>query len=246
MSIAATDLKAYQAASMPEDDASAAGGAIATAGKVELTDISAADTVTYVSDGADTRNCTVTGRDAAGGIVIETKALNGATPVVGSQSFERILKVVLASGDASRTVTIAKTAGGATICTLEPNVTSTRRLFYDSSSATTGAKVRYEKFFYKNTHATLQLNGAQVTLTVDASAKINIGLATGKDDTGAVANRLAAPGGIAFSGVGIALTIPTGALASGETIGVWAQQSLAQNDAALKASFTTQINGSST
>jgi hypothetical protein len=231
---------------MPEDDASAAGGAIATTGKVELTDISVVDTVTYVSDGADTRNCTVTGRDASGGIVTETKALNGATPIVGSRSFERILKVVLASGDASRTVTITKTAGGATICTLEPNITSTRRLFYDSSSATTGAKVRYEKFFYKNTHGELQLNGALVTLTADASAKINIGLATSKGDTGSLANRLAAPDGVSFSGVGIALTIPTAALAAGETIGVWVQQSLAQNDAALKGVFTTQISGTST
>ncbi|MCI0488924.1 MAG: hypothetical protein L0229_20220 [Blastocatellia bacterium] len=246
MAIVAADLKGYLSASMPENDTDTSGGAIDTAGRFEITDIVATDQVTVISDGADTRTVTITGRDAAGGIVSEALVLNGATRVVGAQLFERILKIVLSAGDGTRTVTVTRDDSPTftVIATLGPNITKARRLFYDSASES-GATTRYEKEFWKNEHGTLQLNNATVKLTADPSAKIEIGVATAKDDTGSVTNRKTAPGGVTFVDDGVAQNVPTGALAAGETIGVWVKMVLAGSAAPVKSTFTTELAGTS-
>ena len=118
-------------------------------------------------------------------------------------------------------------------------------MLFQNAASESGAVARYEKIFWKNTNGTLTLNSAQITLTVDGSGKINIGLATAVNDTGSVADRKSAPGSVSFVGVSTAQNVPGDALAAGTAIGVWIKQSLGANDAAQKASFTTQLSGTS-
>lgn len=245
MPILSTDLKAYQAANHAEDDASTQGGAIATAGSVEFTDIAAVDNIEVLSDGADVRNITLTGRNAAGAIISEVIALAGAVAQASVNQYERLLKAVLASADGARTVTIRRATGDTLIATLGPNITSTRRLFYNSASDPSVQTIRYEKFFLKNTHATLQLNSAAVKLTADPSATIRIGCAPSKGDSATIANRLATPASVTFVDDNVSQSVPTGGLAAGEAIGVWAEMTLGAGAAAVKSTFTVQLSGTS-
>lgn len=245
MPIAASDLKVFQSANMPENDTGTSGGAIATAGRVEFTDIAATDTTTVISDTAgDVRTVTITGRNTAGAIVSEALVLNGTTRVTGSTAFERILKIVLSASDASKTVTVTRnnSATFTVIATLGPNITSTRRLFYDCSSES-GTTIRYEKEFWKNTHGTLTLNSAIVKLTADPQARVRIGLATAKDDTGSVANRKTAPGSVTFVDDNVSASVPGNTLEAASAIGVWIELNLPANDTAFKNTFTTQLSG---
>ena len=243
MSVLTTDLKAYQSANMPEDDASLSGGAINTNGLVSFTQMEANDMLEAVSDNAaDTMNMTITGRDAGGAIVSETLALNGTTVVpFPANTLERFLKAVLATGPAGN-ITIRRSAVGPLVATLTAGQTSVRRLFYDSASEA-GAVIRFEKVFKKNENATDTLNSAAVKLTADPSAVIRIGCATAKDDSGSIANRRATPAGVTFVDDGISQSVPTGILAAGETIGVWIEQALGAGAAALKSSFTIELSG---
>src|SRR5581483_11952248 len=239
MSITAAELKTYGSANMPEDDTSTSGGAIDTATKVEFTDISAPDTVNLVSSAAGdtTQLVTITG----------SATLNGTTPVTvtpgGAGTFERILKIVMGA-TAVGTVTATKTTGGATIATLEPGITKVRRLFYDSFS-TASPTTRYEKIFWKNTDGSLTLTNAVIQLFADPSSKLLLGLATAKNDSGSVANRLTAPGGVTFVGVGVNQSVPGTTLEAGAVIGTWIELSLLANDSPLKSTGTTQLQGNS-
>lgn len=245
MAIAAADLKAYQSASHAENDVDTQGGAIATAGIVEFTDIAATDNVEALSDGADVRTLTVYGRNAAGAIISEIITLNGATPVTSTNTYERILKAVLSAADGARTVTLRRATGDTLIASLGPNITSTRRLFYDSASDPSVQKIRFEKFFWKNTHGSLQLNAAAMKLTADPSVTIRIGCAPSKDDSATIANRLAVPASVTFVDDNVSQSVPTGALASAQAIGVWAEMTLAAGNAPVKSTFTTQLSGTS-
>jgi len=242
MSITAAELIAYGAASRPEDDASTSGGAIDTQNRPEMTQLTANSVIAAVSDGADTRTLTVTGRLATGAIDTEALVLTGAVEVVGAKTFERILKLVLSGTDGARTVTVKQGSGGATRATIGPNELSRNGMFLKSASEASPVS-RYEKFFWKNTNASLTLNDAEVELTADPAGKIKIGLATSKDDSGSVANRKSAPGGISFVDDNVAIAVPTDTLAAGEAIGTWMEQSLLADDAAQKTTFTTQVSG---
>lgn len=242
MPIAASDLINYLAASMPEDDVSTSGGAIATTGRPDLTQWTANAAAAVVSDGADTRTVTVTGRLASGVIDSEALVLNGASEVVGAKTWERVLKVVIGATDGSRTVTLRQGSGGATRATIGPNETTRRALFYASASEASQT-IRYEKVFWRNNHGTLTLNAAKVTLTADPASRFEIGLAASKGDTGSVANRKTAPGGITFVDDGVEQSVPGGVLAASETIGVWLKQTLPADDAAQKTTVTTRLAG---
>lgn len=245
MSVAAADLIAYAAANMPDDDSSTTGGAIDTARYVDLTQIAANDTIEAVSDGADTRNLTMEGRNAGGQVVSETKALNGTTPIAFSTlgTVERVLKAELASADASRTVTIRRATGPVTIRTLGPNKRGFMLLFRKDSSDPSSGKTYYMKFFFKNEHGTLALLNAVIDKTVDAAGKIDFALAASKGDSGTVANRTTSPG-LTFNNTQKA--VPGTDLAAGENIGVWVRLSLNAGDAAIRNTVTFQIAGSST
>lgn len=244
MPILATDLKKYAAASMPENDTANSGGAIDTATVIDVTDLAANDSLEALStNAADTMSLTVFGRNAAGAIVSETKALTGTAVISFSTlgTIERFMKAALASA-AAGTVTIRRSAAGATIIALAPGKTSARRLFYDSASEV-AATTRYEKEFFKNEHATLTLNNAAVKLISDPAAAIRIGVAAAVNDSLSVANRKTAPGGIAFVDDGISQSLPGGALAAGSQIGIWIEMQRGAAAAAIKNSYTTELSG---
>jgi hypothetical protein len=154
-----------------------------------------------------------------------------------------VLKVVL-SGAATGTVTLSRATGGATVAVLEPGQTKAH-IFFQRAASEASPVERYEKLFWKNNHGSLSLNDAKVTLTADPAERIKIALATSKDDSGSVANRKTAPGGLTFSDDSVELAVPTGALAAGEAIGVWVEQALEADDAPIKSTFTTQLAGTS-
>lgn len=244
MPIAAADLVQYGAANIPQDDVSTTGGAQDSAARPLGTQLTADDTIGLVSDGADTRDATVRGRNAAGAEVSETVTLNGTTRVTTSTTFERILEITLSAADASRTVTVddGDQVQG-TLHTFNPNETKAYTHFQESASES-GATTRHEKFFWENTNGSLTLNAAEVELTADPDAKITIALATAKDDTESVANRETAPSSVgAFTDDNVAISVPGSSLAAGEAIGVWAKQDLLANDSAYRSSFTTQLAG---
>lgn len=246
MAILDTELKAFQAASMPEDDASTAGGAISAAGIVEFTDIAATDTIEALSDGADTRTLTITGRLASGVINSEILTLNGTNVQTTSSSYERLLKAVLSAGSGTRTVTIRRSTGDTLIATLGLNITSTRRLFYNAASEA-AQTIRYEKIFLKNTNSSLTLMSATVRLTADPGTAIRIGCAPSVDDTESVANRLTLPNtDVIFVDDGVDQTVPGGVIAAGSAIGVWAELTRGAAAAAIKNTFTVRLSGTST
>lgn len=90
-------------------------------GSNELTAFGANAVVSLESDGADTRNVTLVGEDAAGARQTETVALTGTTPVLSSGTFSKLYLVYPASSDASRTITIKQGSGGTTRGTIAPN-----------------------------------------------------------------------------------------------------------------------------
>jgi hypothetical protein len=98
MSVLESDLYFYGSANMPDGDGTTTGGALDTTKLIFFNDISPAGTMNYVSSSASDTAATITlsGRDSTGVIQTETKTFNGTTPVTGSQSFERLLKGVIA------------------------------------------------------------------------------------------------------------------------------------------------------
>ena len=244
MPIIESELQFFLPASSPvTDDASTVGGAIDLTARPLDAQLAATDQVEILSDGADTRNVTITGRLANGAPVSETNALNGTTPVVFTAVFERIHTIEAASGDASRTVTIRRDGGGATVHTLNPDEVLGAALFINSESDPDDPVVRYEKVFARNGNATLALLGAEVTLVTDAADLYRIGLGT-VGGTDSEANRLVDPG-VTFQDDDTAIAVPGTNLAAGAAVEVWIEQALAADQAAAKPSFTLRLSGSS-
>src|SRR5258705_13182718 len=96
MSVLKSQLKIVGSANMPDSDGATTDGAVNFAKKVVFVDITPTGLLDYVSASAsDTAVVlTVSGRDSTGVIVTEAKTLTGTTKVAGSQSFERLLKVL--------------------------------------------------------------------------------------------------------------------------------------------------------
>lgn len=251
MSVSASDILVYGSANMPEANGTTSGGAIDTAVKVIFTDISATDSVEYVSTNAgDTMNITVTGRTAAGIIDSETTALTGTSATTATtKTFERILKVVLASTSAG-TVTVRKASDNVTIGTMEAGITSLRRLFYDAAADASGGSSRdfYEKVFIKNTNGSTALTGTQIAEQSDPTSNITFDLEDAVNDTNSVADRLnTAPSGMSSSFNGTTKTVPGGGnLAAGAAIGVWLKLTLAAGTAAAKSTYTLRTTGTTT
>jgi hypothetical protein len=244
MPIVAADLVKYGSLLRPSDDTSTTGGAIDTLDRPDITQLTANAVIAVISDGADTRSVTVQGRNAAGAIISEAITLNGAVEALGSLTFERILTITLSATSATRTVLVRQGAGGATRAQIGINETTRTSLFRQSASEATIA-IRYEKTFWKNNHATLTLNSAQVRLTVDPDSRIRIGLATSINDTGQIANRKTAPGGVTFVDDNVFQAVPGGVLTAGDRIGVWWEQNLPANDGAHRTSATDELSGTS-
>lgn len=244
MPIVAADLKAFGSVNHAEDDTATQGGAISIVKRVEFTPLAANDDLEVLSDNAaDTMNMTLTGRNAAGAIVSETKALTGTTAAIFSTLgiVERFLKGVLASA-AAGIITVRRSVAGATVATLEVGETEVRRLFYDSASESS-LTTRHEKFFMKNDHATLTLTNAEIELTADPAATIRIGGAPSVDDTATVANRKAAPASVTFVDDSVSQAVPGGDIAAASAIGIWAEMIRAADAPAIKDTFTVQLSG---
>lgn len=245
MAIAATDLILYSSANMPTNDIGTSGGAIDTASRPELTQFTANAVAAVISDGADTRTVTVTGRLASGVLDTEVLTLNGAVEVVGAKTWERIESIVASATSGTRTITFRQGSGGTTRATISLNETTRVILFRDSTSES-GIAIRYEKAFFRNAHATLTLTSATITLTADPLARIRMAVVAAKGDSTSVANRKTAPVGPTFVDDSVAQGVPTGTLAAAENIGVWVEQNLPANDPPNKSTATLQLAGSST
>lgn len=243
MPIISTDLVGYAALNRPEDDTSSSGGGVDVDTRATFTVMSANDTVQMSSDNAGdtTQNVTVTGRDDTGATISDTKQLNGTNTVVFAGTFERILKVAM-DADAAGEVTIERTTGAVKIADIPVGERGFTRLFIGSSSETSQV-IRYEKLCWRNNHATLTLGAAQVTLTSDPASRLRIGVESTKDDTVSVANRLTTPGGVTFVDNAVAQSLPGGQLEAGSYISVWIEQDLPADDPAQKATFNTQLLG---
>ena len=73
-----------------------------------------------------------------------------------------------------------------------------------------------------------------------------IALESSKDGSGTSANRTTEPGSIgSWTDDSSAISVPTGALAAQERIGVWVEQTLPADDPPNKSTFTTQLSGQS-
>lgn len=252
MSVVVGDLIYYAAASMPQDDASTAGGAIDTAAVVVPTSASLfnslADKVDVVSANAGdtTQTVTVTGRLASGVIDTEVLALNGTTAVLCAKTFQSILKIVVSASHAG-VVTCTKHTGGATITTIAVGILTVRRMFYNAIANPTGGttKVFYEKLFVKNTNGVNALLAAAISETSDPSTVLAFALAAAVNDSVSVANRLTAPaGGLTFDSA--AKNVPGTDLAAGAAIGVWAQLTLTAGAAASEYAWGLQAAGNTT
>ena len=175
MSVAASDLQVYGAANMPEVDSGTVGGAVDLSIKVVFTDLAANDTIDFVSDDAgDTDQVyRVYGFNATGARITEDFDLAGLSLVTGSETFERINKVVKLSGSAlAGTVTITEHSGGTTMATMESpadagagtEIAEVRKPFYNAASDPSSAKDLYEKVFFRNNNGVTTLVDAIISL----------------------------------------------------------------------------------
>lgn len=130
---------------------------------------------------------------------------------------------------------------------LATKITEVRRPFYDTATPTSGSRNYYEKFFIKNTHATLDLtNGQLKEVSGGASAKIDFLVAATLDDTGsngAGNNRQVAPSGT-FDSADKNIA-NSGTLTHATAQGVWLKLTLASTDAAADTTYSMQVAGQS-
>jgi len=234
MAVVAGDIKIHLAAAHATNDADGQGGAIDATGRVLDSQFAAAAVAAFVSDSAaDTQNATVVGRLATGIIATEVVGLTGVSEVLSTAVFERILSVTLASA-ATGTVLLKQGTGGTTRHTFAPAEDLCRTLFYGATANPTGGgdKVRYEKVFVKNTHASLAALGLTIAVTTDPRTDYDIDLEDAVDDDNATANRLTAPAGADMLGAPTfgdgPLACPGTDLAAGSAIGTWLRCTLAE------------------
>jgi len=245
VSITNAELVFLAAVNRPNDDVSTGGGAIdLTCGCGAINHLTAAAVISFVStNSGDTMNITISGRTASGVYTTETLAMNGTTEVSSVNTYQRILDVTFASLPAGVISVYQGTGTGTLIGGFNsaghPYYKDTA-LFKKSASSST-AVTRYDKVFFKNTDASLTLTGATVTLVADPSGRISIGLETALNDVNTITNRLTAPAGITFQGVGTAINVPNSQnLTNGSYIGIWVRQALLANDGA----FDYGVSGS--
>lgn len=246
MSITSSELIAYGPLSNPTDDVGASGGACDQQRRPVFTQLLANSTLVYVSSAADTRVIQSIGRDSTGTVKTENVALNGSTAVSGAQIFERLQSVSFTGGaSGAQTATVGGSGigtGPGGLFTIPPGEIGIYMNFRNAASQATAVQ-RYEKIFFKNNDAALTLQSAQVQLLSDPSGVLLMGVAASLNDSLSVSNRLSAPGGISFVGVGVNQNVPTNVLPAQNLVGVWVEQSLLANNAAIRQPFTLQLQG---
>jgi hypothetical protein len=253
-SIVASDLVAYAAVNMPTDSVSTVGGAIDATIRCDFTQLAANDTIYAKSTSAsDTGNITVIGRNAGGTVVSQTAAIGGTTGInlATLGTVERVLSAVMAAA-AVGTVTVGRgTTGtpGPNVRTIPPGEKGFKAIIQQIASSTSAPVNCYAKFFWKNTNGANALLGAQVVENADPTGLVTHALETSVGGSNTAANRVTAPGTVtAFGNVAVTLAAATGTadLASGSAIGVWLLLALATNNAAIRSTYTSEIDGSTT
>jgi len=252
MPVTAADIVEFTSANMPDADTGTNGGAIDLLRRVAFTQIAATDDIEVISTSAsDTQNCTIEGRNAAGQIVSETKALTGTTAAIFSTLgvIERVLSVELATA-AVGTVTVRRSVAGATVGTIPVAERGFKALFRKAASDPALQKDYFAKTFIKNIHATLALLGATIKQNTDPDARITHLLAAAVNDSATSTNRVTAPA-IAdtqdpdtFDDTDKA--VPGTDLAAGAAIGVWRRLRLPAGDAPHRSTYTLEAAGTTT
>jgi hypothetical protein len=250
MSIVASDLVLYTSANMPDTDSGTNGGAIDPLRRPDFTQIAANDDIEAVSsNAADTMNLTIEGRDAAGNVVSETKALTGTTPIIFTviSVIERVLKAELASAPAGN-ITVRRSVGGATVRVIPAGERGFMAFFRKTTSDPVSTQNYYAKLFVKNTHGTLALQNTTFKQNADPEARITHLPANVVDDTTTAANRITAPA------AGNTLDPDTfddtdklvGSLAAASAWGIWFRLQLPATDPPHKSTYTLEVTGQST
>ena len=93
-------------------------------GQGNMVALAADDTVQVLSDGADTRQVTISGLKASdGSFISETLTLNGVTAVTSTNTFKAggVVRAYVSALDAARSVTIRRTTGATTLGTIGIN-----------------------------------------------------------------------------------------------------------------------------
>lgn len=250
MPIVAADLVLYCSANMPDIDTGSAGGAIDALRRPDFTQIAANDDIEAVSDNAgDTMNLTIEGRDAAGNVVSETKALTGTTPAIFSTIgvIERVLKAELASAPAGN-ITVRRSVGGATVRVIPAGERGFLMFARKTTSDPGTTSNYYSKLFLKNTHATLALQTTTFKQNADPDARITHLPAATVNDSATSTNRVTAPAAAdtldpdTFDDTDKAV----GSLAAGAAWGVWLRLQLPAADGPHKTTYTLEVTGQST
>ncbi len=245
MTITAAELVLYGALSRPEDDTSISGGAFDPDNRATLVQMAANDTLEVLSaaPGDTTQLVTVTGRNAAGAVISDSKTLSGTTPVAFTGTFERVQKVVMDS-DAVGAVTVRRASAGPTVGVIPIGERGFFIMFINAASETSPT-TRFEKVHWDNQNASLTLNAALVQLFADPSAVIRQAVETAKNDSVTVANRKTTPGGVTFVDDGVDQSVPGTTLEASSRIGIWIELALAGDNAPIKDTFTTRLAGTS-
>lgn len=244
-----TDIKFYGSASMQEDDDdSPVGGAISVGVKVVFTDIVSTDEVTIISDNAGdtTQVVTIYGRNSSGQIIEEDLSLNGTTRVVGTENFQRILKVVTTSHTGTITITRNNGPTYTQIAVMESGVDILRRLFYNAEAEPSGgsSKYLYEKVFVKNTNGTDTLNSAVIKENTDPSGLITFDLEDTKGGSNSTTDRITAPSsGMLSVFNNDDKSVPEDVLGPNEYIGVWLKMTLAAGQSPAKNFYRMRVSG---
>lgn len=252
MAVTGSDLVVYGSVNRPQDDVSTAGGAIDTASRPLDTQFTGSSVVVLESDGADTRGVWIEGRIPAGDVQVESVTLDGTTPVSGSTSFERLLRVTMSAADGSRTVTLTEgntvADSGPSRHVFNPDETDAFILFQRATSETSAKKL-YEKVFYRNNNTGSNFISSSVKLDADPQSKLQIALEDQVDGTATVSDRETLPTATESNGFvddDVFVGVPGNQLNSGSAIGVWYELSLGALDSPVKSTGTIQIVGEST
>ncbi len=246
-SVVAADLVAFHAATQSDIDTGTVGGAIDLLRRPDYTQIAANDTIEALSSAAgDTsQTVTITGRNAGGSIVTETKTLTGVTAIAFSTlgTVTRVLQAEL-SATCAGTITVRRATGAVLIRTIPIGERGFSAIFRKTTSLTSGTQNYYAAFFWKNTSSTNSLLSATVSESADPQAVITHGLAVAVNDSTTTTTRLTAPSGVTIDGT--AKVVPGTDLAATAAIKVWLNMTLAANAAAFSSSYTSSISGSTT
>ncbi len=248
MGILSSDIVFYASQYMPKDDDYPSGGVINSGVRVVFNDIKTTGIIKAFSDNiADTQNLTVVGRNANGNIVSDTISLNGATPVSGSQIFERIL-LASVNNFSSGLITIREGYSNSGIGYIYPKESGFLRPFYNSiSEACCGNnKVLYEKIFIKNNNSSYDFLGTTITeINSGVYSNITFGLEKSQKYNEEVFDRTTAPTGVTSYGNGPS-GIPNFHLGSKSYQGIWLKLDLPASTPASNDYYYLKIEGSST